>query len=486
MVVLLVAALLLASPAGVTAPLLTQTPITVHVSSISGSDTTGDGSLLRPFASPTRAASAVRGRPGSTVLLRPGFYGLPRLPNGSVVPPRFSPAALAGLGMPVLDLYADDSGAAGAPITYAAAPEAAPGEVLLSAGDTVQPSKPGAPACGHPLLPVASVAHVVCADLKVSGITDLGHVSRSATSELQLFIGSRPLHLARYPNVDPTDHRLWRWMRAAGANGSNFKYAAADADRIARWVTTEPDPWIHAFPGFDWHDDRLQLTSVDPLSRTATVNCTAYGASPCPEYPWVSGARWLGFNLLSELDEQGEYYLDRNSSMLYWWPPPSSSSPTHDTDELHCTHALTTACATHGGSSSKAVIECDHCVAQHQAALKAAGCTAATVQAWCTSAPQPSHAEPPPPPPPPPPAYVTVAGVALHVAGGRMWDRPVHHLIFANLTFAHGRHSAAVLREVANISMFGCSFVNTVSSSIARNYTHAITACASPVPFAHI
>ena len=207
----------------------------MHVSSLSGSDIAGDGSQARPFASPTKAASAVRGRPGSTVLLQPGFYGLPRLPNGSIVPPRFSPAALAGLGIPVLDLYADDSGAAGAPITYSAAAEAPPGSVLFSAGARVHPSAPGAAACAHPLLPNESVLHVVCADLKAAGITDLGHISRSATTDLELIVGSQPLHLARYPNLDPSDRRLWRWLRAAGGNGSNLKYALVDADRVSRW-----------------------------------------------------------------------------------------------------------------------------------------------------------------------------------------------------------------------------------------------------------
>eukprot|EP01051_Picozoa_sp_SAG22_P009072 SAG22_NODE_729_length_7596_cov_20.310924_5_plen_907_part_00 len=177
----------LAAPAATNA---VRAPVTVHVSSSSGSDTTGDGSHARPLASPTRAATAVRGRPGSTVLLQPGFYGLPRLPNGSVVPPRFSPAALAGEGMPVLDLYADDSGAAGAPITYSAVAGAAAGSVLLSAGARVQSSAPEAATCAHPLLPAASVPHVVCADLAAAGLTNLGHISRSATTELQLFVAA--------------------------------------------------------------------------------------------------------------------------------------------------------------------------------------------------------------------------------------------------------------------------------------------------------
>eukprot|EP01051_Picozoa_sp_SAG22_P009071 SAG22_NODE_729_length_7596_cov_20.310924_4_plen_307_part_00 len=173
-----------------------------------------------------------------------------------------------------------------------------------------------------------------------------------------------------------------------------MKHAAADTHRVARWVQEEPDPWIHAFPAYDWHDDRLQVTGLDAPSRTAVINCSAYGATPCPEYAWVAGARWLGFNLLSELDEPGEYHVDHGRGMLYWWPPAPSPAATQ-----------------HDGADT--------------------------------------------------PAYVTLDGVALHVEGGREWDRPVQHLVFENLTFAHGRLSAAVLREVANISLVGCSFINT-------------------------
>ena len=43
----------------------------------------------------------------------------------------------------------------------------------------------------------------------------------------------------------------------------------------------------------------LCVCSVDAPSRTAVLNCSAYGAATsCPEYAWVAGARWLGFNLL--------------------------------------------------------------------------------------------------------------------------------------------------------------------------------------------
>jgi arylsulfatase A-like enzyme len=362
-------------------PTADASPLLVHVAAATGSDTGGDGSSARPFASPTRAAAAVRGRPGSTVLLAAGFYPVP---DGAK--PRFSPAALKGMGMPVLDLYADDSGAEGAPITYAAEPTAPAGSVVLSAGAKL----PGAsihkgPLCIHPLLPAAAAGRVSCANLTALGITDVGDIGND--SELQLFLGGQPMHLARYPNLDPKDRRLWRWLRASGSNGSGVVCAAADASRLERWAV-EADPWVHAYTTYDWHDDRLQVVGFTSSSRTLEINCTEYALTPCPEYSWKSGARYLGFNLLSELDEPGEYYLENSSGMLYWWPLDEAASADPD-------------------------------------------------------------------------AIVTVHNVALHVEGGREWERPVQHLVFENLTFAHSRGAAALLREVANISLLGCSFLNS-------------------------
>ena len=38
-------------------------------------------------------------------------------------------------------------------------------------------------------------------------------------------------------------------------------------------------------------------------------------------YGYAKGKRYYAFNILEELDEPGEWYLDRNSGVLYFWPP---------------------------------------------------------------------------------------------------------------------------------------------------------------------
>ena len=49
------------------------------------------------------------------------------------------------------------------------------------------------------------------------------------------------------------------------------------------------------------------------LLRSAELT-PSYGINP-------GAARWYAFNLLSEIDRPGEYYIDRGNGLLYFWPP---------------------------------------------------------------------------------------------------------------------------------------------------------------------
>ena len=147
--------------------------------------------------------------------------------------------------------------------------------------------------------------------------------------------------LARYPN--PWANGTWQWLyldkpagwspecnnhtrdptpcAAGGCCASNASFIAAsrDAARVSTWAA-EQDPWLHGYFQFDWADTIARVASIDPAaSRLNVDNSTpTYGAGPIR-----AGARWLGLNLLSELDDavSGEYYLDRKSGDLYVLPP---------------------------------------------------------------------------------------------------------------------------------------------------------------------
>ena len=90
-----------------------------------------------------------------------------------------------------------------------------------------------------------------------------------------------------------------------------FEY---DGDRPARWVA-EQDAWVHGYWFWDWADERHKIKSIDTQRRSIEVERPYHG------YGYRKGQWFYAFNLLSEIDQPGEWYLDRQSGVLYFWPP---------------------------------------------------------------------------------------------------------------------------------------------------------------------
>ncbi|HEY6463210.1 MAG TPA: right-handed parallel beta-helix repeat-containing protein, partial [Polyangiaceae bacterium] len=116
--------------------------------------------------------------------------------------------------------------------------------------------------------------------------------------------------------VDPTAV-IDGFARVATASASSFTLTM---NRTARW-THATDAWVHGFFAYPWADNHLPVASVDPSSGTiavtgspydGTLKATVQGGGPSPVY---------AYNLLEEISEPGEWYLDRTSGLLYLWPP---------------------------------------------------------------------------------------------------------------------------------------------------------------------
>jgi hypothetical protein len=83
-------------------------------------------------------------------------------------------------------------------------------------------------------------------------------------------------------------------------------------DRPARWSQAK-DPWIHGY--FQWlYYDQHRAATIDAASKTVTL-AKAPGFGIKPMQPWYA------YNLLEEITQPGEWYLDRESGILYLWPP---------------------------------------------------------------------------------------------------------------------------------------------------------------------
>ena len=209
------------------------------------------------------------------------------------------------------ELTSEDSGGEDTPVVYRA-PRGE--EVRLVGGKAVSGFEPVTdPAVLERLAPEAR-DHVLQADLGALGISDFGEVKGGG---LEFFFEDRPMMLARWPNKgfvrivdlvggDPVDVR--------GTKGDKIGKFMYEGDRPKRW-SGENDAWVHGYWFWDWSDQRHEVESIDTERRIISV------VPPYHGYGYRVGQWFYGLNILAELDQPGEWYLDRETGILYFWPP---------------------------------------------------------------------------------------------------------------------------------------------------------------------
>jgi len=178
-------------------------------------------------------------------------------------------------------------------------------------------------------LPENARGQVVNCDLVAAGLTDYGQLAVRGFGQapspptLELFVDGQPMTVSRWPNegfqgigklVEPGDRTK--------NIPSVFEY---EGDRPARWTQAE-EPWLFGYFRYLWADATIQLSKIDPAAKTMTFN-TAYHYGGPGMHPG-QGIQWYAFNLLEEIDQPGEWYLDRTHGVLYLWPPQDLAGAT--------------------------------------------------------------------------------------------------------------------------------------------------------------
>ncbi len=283
--------------------------------SVSGRDT-GKGTKENPFATIGRAQEEVRrikkekGLPakGISVYLRGGEYFL----------------------KDTLLFTTEDSGTEGAPVVY----RSFPGEnARIIGGKKVSGFSPLKDPEILAKLPGESRKNVWVADLKAQGITEYGQLKNRGTGTdqpgaMELIYNGQAMQMARWPNegwtkvaslVNPKGDFTFR---DEPYQKGKFKYSG---NRPERW-TQEDDAWIRGYlgPKVPYVINHLKIASIDTREKIIYLeDDPRFANTKDPAYVGnriSKGTSFFAYNVLSEIDMPGEWYLDRKSGKLYFWP----------------------------------------------------------------------------------------------------------------------------------------------------------------------
>jgi hypothetical protein len=228
-----------------------------------------------------------------------------------------------------LDLSADDSGRPDRATTW----RAWPGEdVRWLGGRRLTGFRPLRDAAVLARLDPATRPHVVECDLRAQGISDFGTMASrgfgrpAVTAHSELFYDGAPMILARWPDEGRSETIAGFPEDGAENDGHGGKIGKLEGgffyagDRPSRWKDTG-DLWVHGYWSWDWANSYERVTKLDAQRRHV------FTAPPMGLYGFRKGQRFYFLNVLEELDQPGEWFLDRKSGMLYFWPPkPLSAS----------------------------------------------------------------------------------------------------------------------------------------------------------------
>lgn len=209
-----------------------------------------------------------------------------------------------------LTLGPEDSGTAQYPVVWKAQ---TPGKTFIDGG-RVLTIWTSASRLFTPYLKKDVQRKVLQCNLKQMKILDTGKLSRrglfipTTQTVPELYWDSQRMQLARWPNND--------WLRIEDDHDG-----AADSFRVAdRTPATwryDSDIWAYGYFRFNWADYYQKVASIDPATVTVKLDSApTYGIAPKQRYYFV--------NVLEELDQPGEYYIDRKKQMLFFYPPVRS------------------------------------------------------------------------------------------------------------------------------------------------------------------
>lgn len=216
-----------------------------------------------------------------------------------------------------LNLDAASSGSAEHPVTIEGPKDAS---AIISGGRAVSGFTPVTDRAVLARLPEAARSHVLQADLAKQGITEYGKQARhgygamNVPTGLEVSYRNQPMTLARWPNQGFA-------KIATTPDGEKGFTLTVQGANLTAWKN-EPDLLATGYWFQNWADATIPIKEMDLATQRITLT------APTPPYGLKKGQPVFFQNALAELDQPGEWYLDKTNGVLYFWPP----QPLQDND----------------------------------------------------------------------------------------------------------------------------------------------------------
>ena len=167
---------------------------------------------------------------------------------------------------------------------------------------------------------------IVEVNLKAQGITDFGVITNRGRPGLELFFNDEKMQLSRWPNegwakiadVPQSGELVYKGelphMRFGLPVGKHYGRFTYSGNRQNNWSNTN-EIFLHGYWVWNWYDEFVQVQSIDTGTKEIFIK------PPHSHYGYCKEQRYYAVNVLEELDQPGEWYLDRSNGLLFFWPP---------------------------------------------------------------------------------------------------------------------------------------------------------------------
>ncbi|MGJ8685170.1 MAG: right-handed parallel beta-helix repeat-containing protein [Nonlabens sp.] len=126
----------------------------------------------------------------------------------------------------------------------------------------------------------------------------------------ELFFNGKSMQLSRWPNNSFTE---FSDVVKKSINNEERIGIVYKNDHISRW-TNEPNILLHGYWKYLWADAYESVESIDPINKTIWLK------PPYNHYNFSKNMPFAAYNVISEIDEPGEWAYDYISKNIYFYP----------------------------------------------------------------------------------------------------------------------------------------------------------------------